>query len=397
MYSKGFIDYTDPSKPKGIKNYQYIGVPFTAVNALYNYYGSWLYSWSDKGSGYGWQKVPNGGTVTAWTGYCITQETATTHWSTGTLAATNTVDIDVPAGENMVVGNSWTAPIYIKEFTDDDFENLLGNVYFFNTGVDKSGDAGTAETRYQNSTYVTVPIHSSPYTGDSLISSMQGFFVKSDGSAGALHLDYDRHVRPSTNRNILSGQMHAPVRRANAQSDEPTVLKIKVSGENYDDRLLLLEREDFTTGLDNGWDGDKWDGNESALYIYTKDSEGTENSVSAIPELEGTVIGFRAGEDEAYTLHFEYLNSEEPLYLYDVETNMYTQLMTGTTYRFFTTDNEKHDRFVITRKNPQVATGVGEVPSDQVQGTRARKLLIEDKMFIMVNGMLYDATGKVVK
>ncbi len=397
MYSKGFIDYTDPSKPKGIKNYQYIGVPFKAVNAVYNYYGSWLYSWSDKGSGYGWQKVPNGGTVTAWTGYCITQETATTHWSTGTLAATNTVDIDVPAGENMVVGNSWTAPIYIKEFTDDDFENLLGNVYFFNTGVDKDYTSGHEQDlgdRYASSTYVTVPIHSSPYTGDSLISSMQGFFVKSNGSAGALHLDYDRHVRPSTNRNILSGVMHAP-RRANAQSDEPAVLKIKVSGENYDDKLLLLAREDFSMGFDNGWDGDKWDGNESALYIYTKDEAGTENSVSAIPEMEGTVIGFRAGEDDAYTLHFEYLNSAEELYLFDTETNAYTKIMTGATYRFFTDDKEKHDRFVITRKSPQIATDVDDVDSGKRRDVR--KLLIEDKMYILVNGMLYDATGKVVK
>lgn len=398
MYSKGFIDYTDPSKPKGIKNYQYIGVPCVNINAAYNYYGSWIYSWSDKGDSYGWQKVVNGGIVTTWTGYCITQESAGTYYAiSGTLAATNTVDIDVPAGENMVVGNSWTAPIYIKEFTDDDFENLLGNVYFFNTGVDQDYTSGHEQDlgdRYASSTYVTVPIHSSPYTGDSLISSMQGFFVKSNGSAGALHLDYDRHVRPSTNRNILSGVMHAP-RRANAQSDEPAVLKIKVSGENYDDKLLLLAREDFSMGFDNGWDGDKWDGNESALYIYTKDEAGTENSVSAIPEMEGTVIGFRAGEDDAYTLHFEYLNSAEELYLFDTETNAYTKIMTGATYRFFTDDKEKHERFVITRKSPQIATDVDEVDSGKRR--EVRKLLIEDKMYILVNGMLYDATGKVVK
>lgn len=398
MYSKGFIDYTDPSKPKGIKNYQYIGVPCVNINAAYNYYGSWIYSWSDKGGSYGWQKVVNGGIVTTWTGYCITQESAGTYYAiSGTLAATNTVDIDVPAGENMVVGNSWTAPIYIKEFTDDDFENLLGNVYFFNTGVDQDYTSGHEQDlgdRYASSTYVTVPIHSSPYTGDSLISSMQGFFVKSNGSAGALHLDYDRHVRPSTNRNILSGVMHAP-RRANAQSDEPAVLKIKVSGENYDDKLLLLAREDFSMGFDNGWDGDKWDGNESALYIYTKDEAGTENSVSAIPEMEGTVIGFRAGEDDAYTLHFEYLNSAEELYLFDTETNAYTKIMTGATYRFFTEDKEKHERFIITRKSPQIATDVDEVDSGKRR--EVRKLLIEDKMYILVNGMLYDATGKVVK
>ena len=400
MYGKGFIDYT--SNPKGDKNYQYMGVPCVDINAAYNYYGSWIYSWSDKGGGsYGWKKVVNGGIVTTWTGYCITQESAGTYYDiSGTLAATGTVDIEVPANENMVVGNSWTAPIDIGTFETTDFENLVGNVYFFNTGIDKDYTSGHTQdpgNRYAPSTYVTVPIKSSPYTGDDHIPSLQGFFVKSDGSAGTLHLDYDKHVRGSSRAGRLSGPLHAPARRAVASTNEPTVLKIKVSGENYDDKLLLLEREDFTEGFDNGWDGDKWDGNESALYIYTTDNNGTENSVSAIPELEGTVIGFRAGEDDAYTLNFEYLNSDEPLYLYDVENNTYTQIMTGMTYRFFTTDNEKHARFIITRTNGQeVATGVEPV-SGSLDRSKAKKLLIEDKMFIIVNGMLYDATGKVVK
>ena len=307
--------------------------------------------------------------------------------------------ITVPANANMVVGNSWTAPIDINALTTDDLEGLTANIYFFNTGVDKTGTAGAAGSRYAGSTYVTVPVEAARYEGeDDHINSLQGFFVKNpNGSAGTLHLDYERHVRKTTRDNILSDEMHAPARRTALSSDEPVVLKMKVSGENYDDKLLLLEREDFTTGFDNGWDGDKWDGNESALYIYTTDNNGTENSVSAIPELEGTIIGFRAGEDDAYTLNFEYLNSDEPLYLYDVENNTYTQIMTGMTYRFFTTDNEKHERFIITRSNGQeVATGVEPV-SGSLDRSKAKKLLIENKMFIMVNGMLYDATGKVVK
>ena len=403
MYSKGFIDYSDPeNEPKGVKNYQYIGTPFVEVNALYNYYGSWIYYWKADGSG--WKAVKNGGPMTAWTGYCITQEEPTYHQMSGTLTATGTVDINVPADANMVVGNSWTAPIDINALTTDDLEGLTASIYFFNTGVDKKGEGtttanATGDARWAGGTYVSVPIHSAPYTGDDHIPSLQGFFVKNTGgSAGTLHLDYDKHVRGSSRAGRLSEEMHAPARRIALSSDEPTVLKIKVSGENYDDKLLLLEREDFTEGFDNGWDGDKWDGNESALYIYTTDNEGTENSVSAVPELEGTVIGFRAGEeDDAYTLNFEYLNSDEPLYLYDSENSTYTRIMTGVTYRFFTTDKSKHARFIITRKNPQVATGVGNVSDDGLRSSKVKKLLLDNKLFILRNGMLYDATGKVVK
>ena len=402
MYSKGNIDYTDPEKPKGIKNYQYIGVPVSEANALYNYYGSWLYSWSDKGSGYGWQKVPTGGSVYAWTGYCITQETPKVYSISGTLVPTTYHDIEVPAGENMVIGNSWTAPIDISTLnTETDMENLAGNIYFFNTGVDKTGDAGGTDpgdgTRYAGSTYLTVPVNSAKYMADNHINSMQGFFVKNTSeSEGTLHLNYDSHVRGTTRGSIIGDAMHAP-RRAVAESNDPVVLWLTVVGEHYDDRLLLLERKDFSYGFDNGWDGDKWDGNESVLYLYTLDSEGTENSVSAVPDFEGTIVGFRAGADNAYTMYFEYLNSDATLYLFDTETNSYTRIENGGSYWFTTQDREKHQRFIITRSNGlETPTGVEPTSDSSLKG-RAKKLLINDKMYILLNGKLYDATGKAVR
>lgn len=124
--------------------------------------------------------------------------------------------------------------------------------------------------------------------------------------------------------------------------------------------------------------------------------EGREDAVSAIPEFEGTVIAFKAGEDSEYRFEFVYSEDAEPLYLFDTENNTYTQIMTGNAYYFTTSDKSPHSRFILTRKNPQVATGVEPTSDSSLKG-RAKKLLIEDKMFIMVNGMLYDATGKVVK
>ena len=118
--------------------------------------------------------------------------------------------------------------------------------------------------------------------------------------------------------------------------------------------------------------------------------------MSAIPEFEGTVVAFKAGEDSEYRFEFIY-DGDESLYLLDTENNTYTQVMTGNAYYFTTTDKAAHSRFILTRKNPQITTGVEEPTSDSSLKGRARKLLIEDKMFIMVNGMLYDATGKVVK
>ena len=48
-------------------------------------------------------------------------------------------------------------------------------------------------------------------------------------------------------------------------------------------------------------------------------------------------------------------------------------------------------------KAPQIATDLEDVQTDNVQGIKAEKLIIRDKLYIRINGQLYDATGKQVK
>ena len=389
MYSNA--QAADPNTENSAANsvWQYIGTPHTDVaNARNNYYGSWLYQYV----GGTWTVIPNGGPLVAFRGYCITNETAPIVYDmAGTLAATTTQEISIPAGYT-VIANSWTAPIDISTFTDDDMENISDKtIYFFNTGTDADGNHGTGT---EAGTYVAVPKNSASYVGTWQIPSMQGFYI-STTSAGTLHLDYDRHVRPSTDRSILSGRMYAPRRAKAAEEEEPAVLKIFARGSRYQDKLVVLEREDFTRGYDSGWDGEAWGGGTLSPMVYVT-GDGREDAVSAIPEFEGTVIAFKAGEDEAYTLHFEYLNSDEPLYLFDTENSTYTQIMTGESYYFSTDDKAPHSRFILTRRGPQIATGIEPTSDSSLKG-RAKKLLIENKMYILLNGALYDATGKAVK
>ena len=383
--------------------WQYVGVPFTTADPQAAFWGGYMYYWPEDASG--WESVTKSTTLSAFTGYSLSHTQAGHIFSMeGELAATTSKDIAVPAGADMVVGNSWTAPIQIKQLRDADFTNLLKNVYFYNVGNDSTGKAGEASSRYEAGTYVTVPIHTSPYTGDSVISALQGFFVTSNGSAGSLHLSYADHVRPVGGTSVINGQMHAPKRA----EEQPAVLKIWASGSEYDDRVVLLEREDFSEGLDDGWDGDKWFGGQASPAIYAVREDGTKDAVSALPELDGTIIGFRAGEGNEYTLRFEYngelingdaaLNGENgELYLLDTRTGESTLIVSGATYRFTADDKEAHERFLITRSNaPQTPTGV-EPTSDSSLTGRAKKMLLEQKLYIYRNGVLYDAMGKRVE
>ena len=384
MYSNAKADVANMSATTS--TWQYIGTPHNDIgNAQRNYYDSWLYQYS----GSGWEVIPNGGPLVPFRGYCITHPVSPNVYEmTGTLAATTTQDIAVPAGYT-VIANSWVAPIDINTITDDDMEGISDKtIYFFNTGTDAEGDNATGTAA---GTYRATPIHSASYTGDWQIPSMQGFYV-STTSAGTFHLDYERHVRPAGGRTIVSNPMYAP-RRAKAAEEEPAVLKIFARGSRYQDKLVVLEREDFTRGYDSGWDGEAWGGSDLSPMVYVT-GEGREDAVSAIPEFEGTVVAFKAGEDSEYRFEFVYSEDAEPLYLFDTENNTYTQIMTGNAYYFTTSDKAPHSRFILTRKAPQIVTGA-ELTSDG-EGANAKKLLIEDKMYILLNGVLYDATGKIV-
>jgi hypothetical protein len=399
MYSTADADTEDYSAAES--TWQYIGTPHSDVqNAANNYYESWLYQY-DTGKE-GWVVIPNGGPLVPFKGYCITHpETPHTYTMTGTLVTTMSQSIDIPASKYVVVANSWTAPIQIANFADADFEGIeTKTVYLFNTGSDPKGNgtitpdaSATQETRYAEGTYISIPIHSAPYTGDATISSMQGFYVVGGTSDGQLHLDYDQLVRPQTGQSIVGPPMHAPKRIA-AQDDEPLVLKMIARGSRYDDNLFVLERPDFTRTYDSGWDGEEWGGNDAAPMLYIVNENNVDETVSAIPDMEGTVISFRAGEDSEYTIHFDYDGMEDALYLLDTDTQIYTRVLKGNSYTFTCADKAEHNRFILTRKAPQIATGTDHINTGE--NAKAVKFIKDDKIFIFVNGMLYDATGKMV-
>jgi hypothetical protein len=191
--------------------------------------------------------------------------------------------------------------------------------------------------------------------------------------------------------------MHAPKRVQD--ENYPTEAKIKVSGSRYTDQLILLERNDFTNAYDGGWDGDKMGDNAEAPRIYTLREDGTKDAVSAVPDLAGKELVFRAGTtDSQYTMSFSYEEDAEDLYLYDNETNTYTQVLTDNTYTFTTTDKAEHPRFTLLRANaPQIATGVENVQSDGVQCTKAHKELRDGQLLIHRGGHTYNAAGILVK
>ena len=386
-------------------NWQYIGSPYNSVSAL-SYYGSYLKQWGNDATP-GWFNVANGATLDPWVGYSITNNTANeTYVTSGTLVQTTSpVELDIPAKPSWILANSWTAPIYIPAMAEGFDENTEQTVYLFNTGYNPSSisgaETGSEEARYAAGTYLSVPVASALEIETPFIAPMQGFVVRNttdnnktqDRTAIKLTLDYSTMVRPSSERDVIGGPMHAP-KRNKAEEQKPVVLKLLVSGTNYDDCIYLLEREDFTTGFDNGRDGMKLGDVAVAPRMYTKRDDGTKEAVSAVPDLEGRMITFRAGEDSNYTFHFTYDENADALYLLDLNTNSYTRILTGNTYTFSTDDKAEHQRFLLTRYAPTVPT---DIENGNDGNMKVVKFIENNHIYVIRQGRVYSIDGCLVK
>ena len=94
----------------------------------------------------------------------------------------------------------------------------------------------------------------------------------------------------------------------------------------------------------------------------------------------------------------DWLNRMEYVWLIDKETGAKIDLLSSD-YSYEAAEGTTRGRFFIQGqfKAPQVATELEPTSDSSLKGREIRKVIINQKMFIEVNGRLYDATGKEVK
>ena len=73
-----------------------------------------------------------------------------------------------------------------------------------------------------------------------------------------------------------------------------------------------------------------------------------------------------------------------------------TLITEGNTYEFVPDENTNATRFVIS-KTPIMKTPTGVEDNEQTEINNVRKLIINDKLYIIRAGRIYNATGALVK
>lgn len=355
FYSKAYKD--------AHTHYQYIGIPFSnAPLATAFFTGSIVYTYAESS---GWVKATTSTTLQAFTGYCLSQTAAKTYTMQGQLCASATKSIPLTYsaqnGANLV-GNSWMAPLQINNFEDADFPvGAEKTIFIYNTGsVDEyNSNNDSSSFGSKPGQYFSIPIHAAPYADGlpTAIPPMQAFQVNTTQN-GNLTLDYARLTGSATG--LSTDPLRAP-QQHQAEQEAPVVLRIAVSGNEgttSSDQVYLMQRADFTEDFDNGWDGTKMQGDANLLSLYTADNK----AIDARPNMIGTQLIFRAGEEQEYTLAYEY-NGSEAIYLYDAKTNRYSPISDGCTYAFSSTAAEVSARFRIASAEEalQTPTGVEQI------------------------------------
>ena len=197
--------------------------------------------------------------------------------------------------------------------------------------------------------------------------------------------------------------IYAPRRE---QEHKPTVKTgIILSGADASDKTTIIVSDKYNAAeYEINADLEKMFGdNGYTLATYTLSSETrlAYNAMSNADVANIIPIGYRAPADGEYTFSINPRYAEngafEHVNLIDYETGLMTDLLMGS-YTFSTERTQLDTRFalnVVPRR--ETPTDIENGASGINDANSPRKVLINDKMYIIIDGKMYDATGKAVK
>ena len=239
--------------------------------------------------------------------------------------------------------------------------------------------------------YVTIP-HDDGHgfdqvrVKDAVLKPFRHFFVQIDAEGEDLKLTFSK-----------SGHVSAPVRKAMDKNKEIELGILLSNGETSDNCGLLIGNafsENYEMMNDLGKEIDK----ALAVYTITGDYKLAFNAMNQ-QYAEGMIpVGYLAPKAGNYTFSFDskrYDIDEEVEHLYLLENGMIMADLLNTDYEFETTAGTTEGRFALRVVfGKEVTTdieGAGQVDDKPI------KFIYNDKMYILMRGKIYDATGKFVK
>ena len=367
--------------------WQYIGAPGNNTT-IYVDYNTWLYKLDEQNADWVLQPRTANVALEPFEGYAITQYGQPTYQWTADITNENhtlplTYSKDGRDGRH-IFANSYTAPIDVKalhnaityaEGQESRFR-IDQTVYIFNSGSwnawNSVGQTASGSTPGQ---YYAIPIlaAAADYLSSdeqTVIPPMQGFYMRvrsktpmnelnSNEHVGHIQLDYNRLVM--SNIQIDNTPLRSPQRVEDTSDFQRARIHV-TSATSGADRLIVIQDTICTRKYNNGYDAPNQT-TEGLANIYTNESFG-KMEVSCSDNIDSLYIGFMAGEDSYYTLHFSAMCGE--IYLKDLANDSIILMQDGGQYHFTATPNSTNDlRFqILLDPDFDPSNGNGDILSD---------------------------------
>jgi len=408
MFSKAAC--TSPATKTGYK-WQFFGIPLLSMSSANpTFYGAYVRKMNEDIDPH-WQQLTNESSLSAFTGYEITQLNPVTYIFKGQLVnGDHTVSLTYTSGKPYIgqnlIGNPYTAAIEISKliFTG----NVLNTVYIYNTGsfaewqahVTAGTPSDSLDTNISAGQYTAIPIGQAGKAGlQHQIPSMQAFLVKTRDNSATITIPYISVAGTMVADSVA--QRTKKQLSTSASQESWTIIDVK--GSRFSDRMWIFTEAGCTHSFDNGWDGEKMIGSGLAPQLYAMEADG-DYQVNSVDDINNSYLGFQAGEDSLYTLTFTHQNpglKYGNIYLQDSVSQQTVDItQSGSTYSFraLPTDTIIKRFKIIT--TPDISTGVTApvVNSSQLKIFSSNHTVYidnpsDEKGFLY----LYDMTGRLIQ
>jgi hypothetical protein len=338
--------------------WQYIGAPGKEAT-VYVDYGTWLYKHDEASADWIAEERMTSAQLEPFKGYSITQYGQPTYEWTAELTTENCT-IPLTYHKNgrdgrHIIANSYTAPINVAAFTGNEFQYLDGmsskyridqTLYIFNSGSwndwNKNGQTANGSSPGQ---YYAIPVKAAAedyLEGEqTTIAPMQGIYLRvrsktpidqlpeAGEQVGNLILNYNQIVMDNGES---THEMNRPMRSPAMQDPNFRRVRIVATSENSGaDRVYIIQDNINTRKYNNGYDATNQEA-KGLVNIYTNETGG-KMEVSCSNNIDSMYIGFMAGTDHTYTLHFSAIIGDG-LCLQDLATGQKISIVEDGTYTF---------------------------------------------------------------
>ncbi len=325
-------------------------------------------------------------------------------------------------GQNLF-GNSFTAAIPINQIDFNQLwiasNNSLVNttsgayvektVYLYNTGSFgnwATPNGGTPNNEYGTSgtlagQYRAIPRETAPAMGYTNIPSMNGFLLNYiyGGVAPATAVQPAIKMKIPYGKVVKNNKPQTAPRFKAASSGGGTLsyLQINLQSNSTVDDLWLFSQPGTSDKFDNGWDGRKFLGTNTA-FIYASTPDGL-MQVNTTDNLLGTYIYFVGNNDPSYTLTIKKTNLEsqyQDMYLVDFVTNKVIPLDKEVVTYTFTASNNGTDMKRFQLRGGTVSTDDSADFNGLSAYIQQKSIYLQNKTNISGIAQIFDISGRML-